>query len=58
MLRPTEDPEIFSIVIIAPPPELMSRAQEGHDGFVEVLHKITNRKDIHIGNIVWQTEWR
>ncbi|KAI0821141.1 monooxygenase [Irpex lacteus] len=58
MLRPTEDPKIFSIVIVAPPPELMTRAQEGHDGFVEVLHKITNRKDIRIGKIVWQTEWR
>ncbi|KAI0090685.1 monooxygenase [Irpex rosettiformis] len=57
MVRATEDPSIFNFVMIAPPSNL-SRAQEGREGFNETVHAITNRKDISIGNIIWQSEWK
>ncbi|KAI0777120.1 FAD binding domain-containing protein [Irpex lacteus] len=57
MLRATEDPAIFNSVITGPP-HLLERAQEGLEGFAEVMRTITNRKDLDVKRVVWQSEWR
>ncbi|KAI0691494.1 FAD binding domain-containing protein [Cytidiella melzeri] len=57
MLRPTEDKPTVSFMISAPIPEL-EQAMKSHGGFVELVHAMSNRKDIEIGEIKWQSLWR
>ncbi|KAI0691493.1 FAD binding domain-containing protein [Cytidiella melzeri] len=55
MIRPTEDENISSITIVAPE---LERAMESHEGFVELVHSINNRKELEIGEVIWKTLWR
>ena len=54
---PTEDPKVFGFIISASPDEIQ-RAMQSHADFVEMVHTMTNRDDIKIGEIKWQTDWR
>ncbi|KAI0777123.1 FAD binding domain-containing protein [Irpex lacteus] len=57
MIRATEDPSIFTTIVTGPP-HLRARAQKGLEGFVDVMRTITNRKDIDVTKVIWQSEWR
>ncbi|KAI0338365.1 hypothetical protein BDW22DRAFT_1432608 [Trametopsis cervina] len=56
-LRPTELPGIFSFLVATTMPQL-ERAMQDHEAFVDLVHEITNRKDIGIGKITWKTLWK
>lgn len=56
-IRPTEDHEIFSIIVSSKVFDLEALAKS-RDALTECVHKLTDRKDITIGEIRWVTNWR
>ncbi|KAI0691495.1 monooxygenase [Cytidiella melzeri] len=57
MLRPTEDQNLFSYIIAAPGPEI-EQAMKSNEAFVELVHSISNRRDLRIGETKWKSDWR
>jgi hypothetical protein len=57
MIRPTEDARISNLIVSASESEIQL-AMQSHKALVDLVHVITNRNDIKIGEVKWKTDWR
>ena len=57
MIRPTEDTDVFNIIVSAPDSDIRE-ALESHQVFIDMVHAITDRKEIDICEVLWKTDWR
>jgi hypothetical protein len=57
MIRPTEDARISNLIVSASESEIQL-AMQSHKALVDLVHVITNRNDIKVGEVKWKTDWR
>lgn len=57
MLRPTERPDVFSLVGGGAEADIAS-ALEGREGIIKFIEGVTNRRDFEFGELKYLSEWR